>query len=176
MSSDLIQSYAGAFHAVAAAEGMLVVVEEELFRFGQALEANDALLSVLSDPSVPVARRQQVVEDLLGGQASPATLGLVSLAVGAGHGAELPEIVRALVERSAASRNHAVAEVRSAVALTADQTTRLTAAITAATGKAVEIKVVIDPSVLGGLVTQIGDTVIDGSVRHRRNQVREAIA
>lgn len=176
MSSDLIQSYAGAFHAVAAAEGMLVVVEEELFRFGQALEANDELLSVLSDPSVPVARRQQVVEDLLGGQASPAALGLVSLAVGAGHGAELPEIVRALVERSAASRNHAVAEVRSAVALTADQTTRLAAAITAATGKAVEIKVVIDPSVLGGLVTQIGDTVIDGSVRHRLNQVREAIA
>ena len=67
MSSDLIQSYAGAFHAVAAAEGMLVVVEEELFRFGQALEANDALLSALSDPSVPVARRQQVVEDELPG-------------------------------------------------------------------------------------------------------------
>jgi F-type H+-transporting ATPase subunit delta len=69
-----------------------------------------------------------------------------------------------------------VAEVRSAVPLSADQTTRLAAALATATGKAVEIKVVIDPSVLGGLVTQIGDTVIDGSVRHRLNQVREAIA
>jgi F-type H+-transporting ATPase subunit delta len=176
MSQDLIQSYAGAFHAVAAAEGTLAVVEEELFRLGLADAAHDSLLTALSDPSVPVSRRQQVVEDLLGGKATPATLGLVSLAVGAGRGSDLPDIVRALIERSAASRNHAVAEVRSAVPLTADQSTRLAAAITAATGKAVEIKVVIDPSVLGGLVTQIGDTVIDGSVRHRLNQVREAIA
>jgi len=130
----------------------------------------------LSDPAIPAARRQQVVEDILGGKASATTIGLVSMAVGAGRGSDLPDIVRALIERSAASRNRAVAEVRSAVPLTADQTTRLAAAIASATGKNVEIKVVIDPSVLGGLVTQIGDTVIDGSVRHRLNQVREAIA
>jgi F-type H+-transporting ATPase subunit delta len=174
--SDLIQSYAGAFQAVAGAEGHLDKVEGELLAVAQAIEANDALRASLTDPALPAARRQQIVEDLLAGQATPTTLGLVSMAVAAGHAAELPAIVRALVERSAASRNHAVAEVRSAVPLTADQTTRLAAAITAATGKDVEIKVVIDPTVLGGLVTQIGDTVIDGSVRHRLNQVREAIA
>ena len=173
---DLISSYASAFHAVAAAEGSLATVETELFTVAQALEANDALRNSLADPSTPVARRQQIVEDLLGAKASPATVGLVSMAVGAGRAADLPAIVRALVDRSAASRNHAVAEVRSAVPLSADQLTRLAAAITAATGKDVEIKVVIDPSVLGGIVTQIGDTIIDGSVRHRLNQVREAIA
>jgi F-type H+-transporting ATPase subunit delta len=161
---------------VASAEGNLEVVEEELFRVGQALDANDNLRGVLGDAAIPAARRQQVVEDLLGDKASAVTMGLVSLVVGAGRGADLPAIVRALVERSAASRNKAVAEVRSAVPLSPDQTARLIAAIKSATGKDVEIKVVIDPSVLGGLITQIGDTVIDGSVRHRLNQVREAIA
>ena len=174
--SDLIASYAGAFHAVAAAEGNLAKVEDELMSVSRALGANDALRSTLADATIPVSRRQQVVEDLLGGKASATTVGLVSMAVAAGRSADIPAIVKALVERSSASRNKAVAEVRSAVPLTADQTTRLAAAITAATGKAVDIKVVIDPSVLGGLVTQIGDTVIDGSVRHRLNQVREAIA
>jgi F-type H+-transporting ATPase subunit delta len=174
--NDVIQSYAGAFLAVAAAEGQLVTVEDELFRFGQAFEANDSLRQALSDPSIPVERRQQVVEDILQGKASPTTTGLISLAVASGHANDLPAIVRALVDRSAATRNKAVAEVRSAVPLTSDQLTRLAAALTSATGKDVEIKVVIDPSVLGGLVTQIGDTVIDGSVRHRLNQVREAIA
>ena len=43
-----------------------------------------------------------------------------------------------------------------------------------ATGKDVDIVVVVDPSVLGGIVTQIGDTVIDGSVRHRLAQLRES--
>ena len=42
-----------------------------------------------------------------------------------------------------------------------------------ATNKDVEVKVVIDPSVIGGLVTEIGDDIIDGSVRRRLNQLRE---
>ena len=58
--------------------------------------------------------------------------------------------------------------------LTDDQKTRLAASLKAATGKDVDIVVVVDPSVLGGIVTQIGDTVIDGSVRHRLAQLRES--
>ena len=42
-----------------------------------------------------------------------------------------------------------------------------------ATGKRVSVKLVIDPSVLGGIVARIGDTVIDGSVRHRLEQLKE---
>ena len=68
-----------------------------------------------------------------------------------------------------------VGEVRSAVALTEDQQARLAEALGKATGKRVEVKVVIDPSVLGGLVAQVGDTVIDGSVRARLDQLREQI-
>jgi F-type H+-transporting ATPase subunit delta len=66
-----------------------------------------------------------------------------------------------------------VAEVRSAVELTADQQHRLAAAIERATGKQVEVKVVVDPSVLGGAVTTVGDTVIDGSVRTRLDQLKQ---
>ena len=68
-----------------------------------------------------------------------------------------------------------MAEVRSAVELTEDQRTRLAAALEKATGKAVEVKVIVDPSVLGGLVATVGDTVIDGSVRHRLDQLKHAI-
>ena len=38
-----------------------------------------------------------------------------------------------------------------------------------------DVKVVIDPTVLGGLVTTIGDTVIDGSVRTRLDQLKQRI-
>ena len=62
-----------------------------------------------------------------------------------------------------------------AVALTADQTQRLAASLKQATGKDVDIRVTVDPSVLGGIVTTIGDTVIDGSVRSRLAQVKSHI-
>ena len=139
------------------------------------LEGNDELRAALTDPHIPAARRQQIVEDLLGGKATDLTTALVSMVVGTGRAGDLPAIIDLLVEMSAPRGNKAVAEVRSAIELTDDQRTRLAAALKAATGKDVEVKVIIDPSVLGGIVTQIGETVIDGSVRYRLSQLREAI-
>ena len=101
------------------------------------------------------------------------TTALVSMVVGAGRGRELPEIINKLVEKIAQSSNKVVAEARTAVNLTDDQRQRLAAALSAATGKAVEVKVIVDPRVLGGIVAQIGDSVIDGSVRHRLEQLRK---
>jgi F-type H+-transporting ATPase subunit delta len=65
--------------------------------------------------------------------------------------------------------------VRTAVALNQDQQDRLAKALGEATGRQVSLKVVIDPSVLGGMVTQVGDTVIDGSVRTKLERLRKAL-
>lgn len=174
MSSDRLSSYADAVVAVVQAEGGLAAAEDELFAVAQALAGSDELRDTLADRRIPAARRQQIVEDLLGAQAAEVTTALVSMVVGAGRGADLVRIIEAAVERSAGLRNKAVAEVRSAVALSADQQQRLAEALQQATGKDVTVKVIVDETVMGGLVTRIGDEVIDGSVRTRINQLREA--
>lgn len=168
-------AYAAAFLAVISAEDTLGEVEDELFRFARILEGNDQLLETLSDPHLEPARRQQVVVDLLEGKAQPTTINLVGLVVGNGRARDLPEIVDALVALRAASRESAVARVRSAIALTGEQTSRLADALGRATGKNVEVKVVVDPTVQGGIVAEIDDTVIDGSVRRRLEQLRAAL-
>lgn len=172
--SDTIDAYAAALLAVLRAEGD-TGADDEILRFAQAVEGNDELRNTLSDASIPAASRQQIVEDLLGGKASDVTTAAVSLVVGAGRGADLPAIARALVAKLAAAEGREVAEVRSAVALTDDQTQRLAASLKQATGKDVDVRVTVDPSVLGGIVTTIGDTVIDGSVRSRLAQVKSHI-
>ena len=95
--------------------------------------------------------------------------------MGAGRARELPEIVNRLVERAAAERQREVAEVRTAIMLDDEQRRRLTEALEKATGKQIELKVIQDPSVLGGVIARIGDTVIDGTVRRRLDQLREAL-
>lgn len=172
--TDRTPAYANALFSVARAEGTLREVEDELFRFAQTLDGSDELRSTLTDPHIPAARRQQIVEDLLGGKASPTTTALVSMVVGTGRARDLPAIIRKLVELSAEEAGKEVAEVRSAVELSDDQVERLTKALIAATGKQVEVKVIVDPSVMGGVVTQVGETVIDGSVRSRLEQLRNA--
>ena len=174
MTDDRSHAYAEALLAVARSEGNLAEVEDELFRFARLLEANDDLRTTLTDASLPVSRRQQIVEDLLGGKAHPITTTLLSMVVGAGRARDLPAIIDELVRLSAAEGNREVAEVRSAVDLTDDQKQRLAAALEAKTGKQVELKVIIDPTVLGGLVAQVGDTVIDGSVKTRLQQLKTA--
>lgn len=170
--SDRIDAYAIALLGVARAEGHLDEVEDELFRFGRALEASDSLRATLTDQTIPPAKRQAVVEDLLGNTASSTATQLISFVVGSGRAGDLPKIISALVDRAAATKDRTVAEVRSAVPLSDDQKERLAAALANATGSQVELKVVVDPTVLGGLVAQVGDTVIDGTVRSRLDQMK----
>ena len=174
MVGDHAAAYAEALFAVTRVEGNHDRVEDELFRFARALEGSEELQSALGDPQTPAARRQQIVEDLLGSAASGTTVGIVSLIVASGRVKDLPEIVDAFVERVARQDGRQVATVRSAVELTPDQQQRLAAALRTTVGHDVTVKVIVDPSILGGIVTEIGDTVIDGSVRRRLHQLREA--
>ena len=93
MADDRIGGYAEALLAVAAAEGASDVVENELFRIAEAIRNSESMMATLGDRHLPVERRQAVVEDLLGSKASPTTTALVSMVVGTGRGADLPEIV-----------------------------------------------------------------------------------
>jgi len=171
---DRAEVYADAFYSIIVTEGHMNAVRNELDKFSRAIEGNEELRTALLDPRIPAVRRQQIVEDLLEGKVHPITTGLVSFVVAADRLHDLPAIASHLLERSAADSGKTVAEVRSAVPLTDDQKGRLAASLKASTGHDVDIVVVIDPSVLGGVITQIGDTVIDGSIRHRLAQLRES--
>ncbi len=173
--SERTDGYATAMLEIAQAEGSLERVADELFSFARTLEASDELRSTLTDRAIPADRRQGVIEDLLGERAHPVTANLVSFVVASGRGNDLIAIIARLVEISAEARDRVVAEVRSAQPLTDDQLSRLRDALAKRTGKNVDLKVILDPGVLGGLVTQIGDTVIDGSVRTRLAKLKETL-
>jgi F-type H+-transporting ATPase subunit delta len=169
------RAYAAAIFEVAQAEGYLDQVEDELFRFARVFESNDALRDTLINQSLPAERREAIVEDLLGRRALPLTTALVSFVVAAGRARELPEVIDSFVQRAAESRQRAVAEVRAAQPIEPDQLERLSRALSASLGKQIEVKVVVDPAVIGGVMATVGDTVIDGTVRHRLDQLKEAL-
>jgi F-type H+-transporting ATPase subunit delta len=171
-SDGRIDGYARGLFEVARAEGTLDEVEDELFRFARSYESSEELRTTLGDDQIPAAKRQSIVEDLLGGKATATTVQLVSMVIGAGHARDLPAIVDRMVQRAASAKDLEVAEVRSAVELTPDQQDRLKAALANATGKNVTLKIVVDPSVLGGIRATVGDTVIDGSVRTNLDQLK----
>jgi len=175
MAADRIDAYAHALLEIAQAEGRLSEVEDELFRFARIVEGNDDLRMALANPGLPADRRAQIVDDLLENRALQTTRALAAFIVGSGRGHDLPAIVQKFVELAASAREHEVAEVRSAVPLGEADIQRLAQALGRATNKNIEVKVIVDPTVMGGLVATIGDTVIDGTVRHRLDQLKETI-
>ncbi len=172
---DRITGYANGIFELAKAEEELERVENELFTIAQALDDSPELRSTLTDPQLPMEKKQALIDDLIGGRASSLSVDLVQLIVSQGRSSELSDIARALVKAAAASRDKAVAEVRSAVPLDEETLERLAAALGRATGKSVEVKVVVDESVIGGIVARVGDTVIDGSLARRVDSLRQAV-
>ena len=167
-----VDGYADAIFTVAQAEGAVDRVEDEMYRFARAFESNADLGRQLSDKAIDLPTRLQIIDDLLGGRAHPATISAVMYVVQAERARQLPAIADAVVAKSASVRRRAVAEVRSAIPLADEQVTRLSAALEQKTGREVEVKVVVDPDVVGGLVVRVGDTVIDGTVARRLSELR----
>ena len=168
-----IDGYAAALLDIARAEGEAEEFTDEFYRAVRALDANVELRDTLIDPRIPVGRKQGIVTELLGPRADTVTVAAVNFVVAAGQGKHLEAISSRLVELAAEQEGSVVAEVRSAVTLDSNQIRRLEDALSAASGKRVQAKVVTDPSILGGVVAKIGDTVFDGSVKSRFDEIRE---
>ncbi|MEY4633132.1 MAG: synthase subunit delta [Actinomycetota bacterium] len=175
MSTSTIDAYVTSINTIASAEGVLAQVEAEFSAVVRAMDANDSLRAKLTDELLPIAVRQNIVEQLLEGKGHRITAQSLALVIGAGHARDLRTIAEKISAGVAKGQGRQVAEVRSAVALTEDQQSRLAAALAKATGSEVNLKVVVDPSVVGGIVATVGDKVIDGSVRHSLDQLKSRL-
>lgn len=175
MADDRIKGYAQGIFEMARAEGDLERVEDELLAVARALETAPELRSNLTDPQLPLEKKQGVVDELIGGRASPLTVGVIQLLVSQNRASELPAIAMEVASAAAASRDRELAEVRSAVPLDDETVARIASALGRATGRTVEVKVVVDPDLIGGVVARVGDTVIDGSIAKRLDSLRQAV-
>lgn len=171
----LVTGYAEALLAIAQAEGDLESVENELYIFSKTIQRQAELREALTDPQLPVERKKALLQELLGQKVNRHTVSLLGFIVEQGRAKDLDRIVAALAELAAERRRHALAEVRSATPLDDDRRARLTQALSKATGKELEVKVVVDPRVIGGVVAYVGDQVFDGTIKHKLELARQQL-
>jgi F-type H+-transporting ATPase subunit delta len=161
---------------VAEREGRLDEVEDQLFRFARIANGHPRLTQLLADSTAPYEQRAELADSLLEGHANPVTVRLVTMAVHGLGGRGFDASLQRLVELTAARRDREIAYVTAAALLTPAQEERLTARLAAIYGRAVSLKVEVDPSLLGGVTVRVGDDLYDGSVARRLEQARGALA
>lgn len=175
MADDRSAGYAAGIYEIAGAEGVADRVESELLAVARAFETTPELRTTLTDPRIPLDRKQSIIGDLIGSRAHEVTVSVISFLVTAGRIGDLDEISAGLSIQAAARKDKEVAVVRSAIPLDDATVERLANALERSTGRPVDVRVVVDPSVLGGIVATVGDTVIDGTVRSKLDQLRSAL-
>lgn len=162
---------------VAAADraGALDSLEDDLFRFGRIVAADEGLRSALSNRTAPTSARAELVRRLLAGRASDAAVRLATAAATEVRGRSVEVALAEQDEVVAARRHRIVALVHTAHPLTADQHVRLAAALARQAGQPVQLNTVLDPSLVAGFHVEMGDSVVDASVASRLSEARRRL-
>ncbi len=169
--------YATALADIALEQGAAEPVRKQLEDFGAAYAESAELRSVLSSPAVELAAKHGVIEKLATRMgASRIVRNFLFVVVDNQRTHMLPEILHTFEGVIRQRQGVAEAEVSSAAELTAPQKTQLQQTLERLTGRKIQAKYSLDPALLGGAVVRIGDTIYDGSVRNRLNQMRAQLA
>ncbi len=166
--------YAQALFDAAHEAGAVERVGGELGDFVAALAASAPLRHALHDPQIDSEAKRRVVGELTR-DAQPLLSNTLQLMLQKGRAAAIPALGEEFGRLAVREAEIVTVEVTTAVALPEVSRERLIERVRAATGRRVELAERVDPAVIGGLVLRVGDTIADGSVRARINQLRRRL-
>ena len=175
MSNPAARRYARAMYLLGTDEHRVDAMLAELRRVAEAVRESQPLRDLLASPVVSPHDRRVVMSEVLTRLGILGTVrNAVMLLTDRRRGAMVPDVADALARLSDEKAGKVLAEVTSTVALTDAQAAKLSAALEKLTGRKITLTRKVDPTLLGGVVTRIGDTVYDGSVRTRLQEIRQA--
>jgi F-type H+-transporting ATPase subunit delta len=129
----------------------------------------------LANPSTPLEERTATAESTFGRIVSPPVVNLIQLMLRRGRIEQLPHLAEEFRRLDNLHQGITLATATSASPLSPDEVRALTERMEQFTGGRIELDVKVDPSLLGGLIVQVGDRLIDGSVRSRLERLRNQL-
>ena len=164
-----------ALFAAAEKGRQLDTVEDELFRFERIIQGDGSLVALLDEAGVDPARRQSLLDSLLGGKVTDVTMALLKHAVASTRKRSVLHAIDDLLELAAKRQERSIARVVSAAPLSDAQQRKLAEILSAMYDREITLRTALDASVQGGLVIRVGDEVIDGSVASRFASARASL-
>ena len=167
--------YAAALFNQAKASGTLKETSADLARVAETLVGNVALGRMIGHPLAAVGKKKEVLNAAFSGSISATTLGFLNLLADKRRIGLLGDAKQGFDELLRAHNNIVAATATTAVPLSAAQLADLEKALEKRTGKEIELTVSVDPSLMGGILVRIGDTVLDGTVKGKLDRLREQL-
>lgn len=177
MSTNAIaKRYAKALVQIGSEAGSVDGFNGELSRFSTLLTDNRELSAVFANPAYGIEEKKEILKDTVAKLAvSPMISNLLMLLLERGRISVLPQIAQSYAGYADELSGVIRPTLSSGLPLDAAQVDEIKSALEKSTGKKVELKVVVDPALIGGVVTQIGDKVFDGSVRTQLANIQDIL-
>ncbi len=137
--------------------------------------AEERIGRALANPAIPLETRIATAEATFGKLVGPKVLNLVRLMLRRGRIQELPRLAAEFRRLHDERQGIARASITSTLPLEPDEVASLKERLASSTDRRVELDLKVDPSLLGGLVVQLGDLLVDGSVRSRLERLRNRL-
>lgn len=173
---SIARRYAKALLSIGIEARTFEALGREVERLGKSYKDSAELREALTNPVFPMAQRQHLLEELGRRLAlSRTTQHFAQMLLSRGRISYVSDIARELRALVDAQANRVRATVTSARPLDIAAEVRIKASLEKATGKTVILEKREDATLLGGVVTQIGDVVYDGSLLTQLNNLRQSL-
>jgi F-type H+-transporting ATPase subunit delta len=169
--------YATALADVVTARAEAREVQDELRAWAELMASNPTLLEVFRNPTVPYESKHKVLSALIArARVRPTTANFLQVLLRNHRLADLSEINRSFARELDERAGLVSAHVTTARPLPPKEQEALHARLAQMTGRKVRLQFAVNEELLGGIVTRIGSTVYDGSVRTRLQQIKQRMA
>lgn len=173
----IARRYGSALADVILQRGEATEVQQELQQWEDLLQSNAALQEVFRNPTIALDQKRAVLNKLIDrAKPRPTTTNFLKVLLQNQRLTELSEINRKLAAILDERAGMVAAIVTTAHPVPSDIQRSLEHKLTTVTQKKVRLNFEEDPDLIGGLVTRIGSTVYDGSVRNQLQQLKERMA
>jgi F-type H+-transporting ATPase subunit delta len=176
ITNAIARRYAKALVQLGAEEGAVEKYNDELAQVVAMLAANPELSAIFSNPAYGIEAKKEILKDIIGKLGLTKTVGnFLQLLLVRGRLAFLPQVAVSYGAFADELSGIIRPVLTSGMQLEASQVEEIKTALARSTGKQVVLQVEVDPFLIGGVVTKIGDKVFDGSVRTQLDRIEDIL-
>ncbi|MGD8412623.1 MAG: F0F1 ATP synthase subunit delta [Candidatus Latescibacterota bacterium] len=173
--SGVAKRYAVALFNAAVKQDIAEQVNEDLTTFVELLRTNRNLVGFLKSPEVLTESKKKLVVDVFGDRSAGLFVQFILLLIDKKRLKHILEIADAFSQLYEQMQGIVEAKVITAIPLDADLEQRTVERLEEETNKTIRISKTVDPDIIGGMIIIVGDNILDGSIRHKLEQMRRSL-
>lgn len=175
LNKSVARRYAEAFFSIAQETNKIDDYQNELKSIVQSVQETEGLGEYLAHPMIPGKEKKEIVDKIYAQTVSAVTLNFLKMVIDKKREIYLDLIYTEYEAMADESRNMQKAELISAMPVSDDDLKILAENLSSATGKEVQLKLTVDPAIIGGVKIRIGDKIVDASVAKKLEMLKTSL-